>query len=594
MAKCHWTGDVEAAKSQPFEPGDDGCDLDYTYLAEAGPDAKSYGEKDLTLTLYDDDDNEIGSCDANFKVYFERDADDDGKNGPNWFEYWPDDGAVTSCNGFDYDGGIAALGEYRPSSNKLVLGPGHNWDWECTTKKNTVASDCPGSTIGENDIQGIDCVENTCVHERKHQSNSNAWKKGGQWSGKLRKDKDGDKLPNLFERLKLKTSPKNADSCDMAGLFGHPPYASYGDDEYTARLAAEGARGVEANDWANPGKQADKDGASRRGRQLSNALPAPDTRPGRDAYDRDWAELVELSPSLATSTALHGPFSFGSTDPDEDGLVDDLLVHASVDCETADYSGVVGVWLSDASEQLVAFSTKWFQCTAVGSLALEVPVTGSVIASEAGVGPFRVQRLTLQENRGDADGAFTAILENPAGLSATPQLSAAAFAPPPVTWVAIVDSATSSTLDLTVHFSTFHVEDDVTLQAALQNRNTGELLTSCNEVTVAGPFVDGAVVSATIECPTDALTATPIVNGPYNVVALRAVDDDDNVLRLFSGKATGAYDVVDTWLGGVAPPTTTAGAAVTAESTAPADTTTYYNYYYLLNSQDYVYSYYSV
>jgi hypothetical protein len=103
-----------------------------------------------------------------------------------------------------------------------------------------------GHSFGGPSITGIDCCAEVVEHERTHNAHGLLVLGGSV-------DSDGDKLPDNLEAA-IACVVGNQDTFDLAHIKS-PEYSTYGDDEYSVMLAADGKKGVAGNDWSKGGKQ---------------------------------------------------------------------------------------------------------------------------------------------------------------------------------------------------------------------------------------------------------------------------------------------------------------------------------------------------
>ncbi|MBN2391367.1 MAG: hypothetical protein JXR84_11610 [Anaerolineae bacterium] len=282
VTRCSWTGELTPGEGDPAN----NCRYEYTPATGSGPALDTYGEKKATLTvaLQHTPSGVTGqiSKDHTYKVFFEKEGDDDGDCHwwhfweacePNWFEYWGDDGAVAGLNAADvrYDStcptGYICYGAWRSSDDIIYVQDGAAEIHYPGGYQFDESADCPGGNFGG--AQGIDCAAEVLAHERRHETIYHNWDSAssdscgsatGPWSGCTDSDtatthgRPGDDLPDDYESV-LGTAPNTIDSCDVATVKDVPSYAQYGDNEFDAMQSGDGAIGNSDNDWANPGKQ---------------------------------------------------------------------------------------------------------------------------------------------------------------------------------------------------------------------------------------------------------------------------------------------------------------------------------------------------
>jgi len=85
------------------------------------------------------------------------------------------------------------------------------------------------------------------VHEKKHAEVDRNWLQGGIWYGK--EDTDGDELPDEWE------DENAALGYDKNNRYSFTDFPFGDDEEVYCEHSAFGTKGIESEDWANPGKQ---------------------------------------------------------------------------------------------------------------------------------------------------------------------------------------------------------------------------------------------------------------------------------------------------------------------------------------------------
>ncbi|MFQ5456418.1 MAG: carboxypeptidase-like regulatory domain-containing protein [Nitrospirota bacterium] len=238
ITNVSWAGDLIPGDGNP-----------YTYKPGAG----TQGKKNViaTITYRYTSSGVIGqdSRSKEFNIFFDKDGDEDGNGTDNWYHYWSisDDGAASynrTSAMYRYGGGSYG-GSNFAGYNGNVTNPTY-------TVYNRASMSCafnysiPGYNFN-NKGQGVDCVEDTLMHERSHHQVDANWQQGGIWEGMA--DSDNDELPDDWENTHDGFDPNNANS-----FTGFP----YGDDEEVyGEIQGFGQTGTHTKDWANPGKQSD-------------------------------------------------------------------------------------------------------------------------------------------------------------------------------------------------------------------------------------------------------------------------------------------------------------------------------------------------
>lgn len=424
ITKCSWSGHLTPGEGR----ADHNCLHEYTPARGPGPSIETYGEKEVTLivTYRHKASGATGQVSKkhSYKVFFEKNGNDNkgesGDKGPNWFEYWGDDGAVPGLNAPDVkfnetylcififsiclwcqwgcwgcDGDVITLGqcagEFHP---ELSIPSGTN---------------CPGGTFGND--KGIDTAANTLAHERRHQktfyrnwkeesSNNSCGAADGPWKGCQDSDKSitpdpneedyHDALPDQYEQV-VGTSPHKVDSCNIASRKGVASYKYYGDNEFDALRAGHGKKGDKSKDWANPGKQANPSFAPSASSQVEEAKLSMKSGPaGPNAtYSRFF--LV----AATTLGSLTGSYSDIGVDTDSDGLYNNLKLSVGVRINEPSSYYVVA-WLEDASGTKIAWASTGATLT-VGTHTINLLFDGLDIRGSKLNGPYNIARVELRE-----------------------------------------------------------------------------------------------------------------------------------------------------------------------------------------------------
>ncbi len=240
IVKVSWAGDVTAGEGNP-----------YKYTSAAG----KHGKKSVTATLIYKH-TATGTLDntsksKEFKLFFDKDGDEDNDGRDNWFEYWSasrDAACTFNCTSATYSYGG---GSYTPVNFAEYNG---NVSDPIYTIFNGATMNCgynftiPGYDFN-NAGQGIDCVEFSLTHEKTHREVDSRWQSGGIWYGQA--DSDNDELPDTWEETN-----KNL-GFDKNKRYSFSGFPLGDDEEVYCEMHASGQNGDSDNDWANPGKQTD-------------------------------------------------------------------------------------------------------------------------------------------------------------------------------------------------------------------------------------------------------------------------------------------------------------------------------------------------
>ena len=326
IQRCTWTGNNFTGPGEGDIEND--CQWTYTPEADQGPKPETYGDKDVQLIVV----YGIGaqpsaltqSRTKEYQVFFGRDEDDNTNKRPNWFDYWGDDGAVPTMDAPDVSYDASQTSFAYASGGTVYMGPAAaTVDGPLTVPSTEL---CPGGSFpGGSDI---DLAALTLAHERKHIETAGL---GGT-------DTDGDGVPDTAE---AGTSTNDPDSCSLATVI-HSDYATYGDDEFIARMAELGVVGVPENDWALPGRKASMAAAA------AASLPLPPAGSGWATFERPdvTASIHALAGVQGPGTILTGTYDSNGLDTDDDTLFNALLLDVEVDVPVSGFYSVLG-WLAD-------------------------------------------------------------------------------------------------------------------------------------------------------------------------------------------------------------------------------------------------------
>jgi len=321
-----------------------------------------------------------------FKVFFEKGtlnspADDDGVNGPNWFEYWIKDGSVPDMSGTKYNGNGAGYGLSDGTNvylHKAAAGVHYSNPITLTTSFGT-------ETFGGPSVKGIDCAAEVVAHERYHNWVSDQWKTGGSFSGKTDSDKGlqatdcNDRLPDSYETDTSKTKNDDTDTYSLETVK-HPDYRRYGDNEYMAMRTANSKKGDASKDWANPGKQ-------------TTTVYSP-------SFTAAKPMKVISKPSPAESSIV-GNYADSAIDSNRNGLFDVLRITLDVGVENAGSYDLIGV-LKDNSNQEIELVNNRFDLLA-GTNTVELDFDGLKINRHGVNGPYSFSIALYDEEGNELD-----------------------------------------------------------------------------------------------------------------------------------------------------------------------------------------------
>jgi len=362
IRKCTWTGN-NFTGSGVGDPDDD-CRWKYQPKKGEGPQRDTYGDKNLTLTIvYDFGVNESAldlSKSKQYKVFFSKKGDDDSNSQPNWFDYWGDDGAVPGLDDSNVN--------YKASLNAIAEADGTNVTFGAVAADADGSINVPATSICAGGLfpgaKGIDLSAISLAHERKH----------NEVDAIVGDDTDKDGVPDSAE---VGTSINNRDSCNLAGII-NVEYLTYGDHEFIARGAELGVTGVAANDWAVPGRQANK--------KTPGSITIQSLRHQLKADPASQVQAI-------SSSTLTGVYSAAGDDSDTDGLFNTLVLDVGVNNSTDD-TYTATAWLADNTGTDVIFASVNADLPA-GDSTLQIVFDGPALNKLGVAQPFKVSRVEL-------------------------------------------------------------------------------------------------------------------------------------------------------------------------------------------------------
>lgn len=430
ITKCSWTGDLTVGEGDTSN----NCLYEYTPNTGPGPDIKTYGEKNVTLTIsYAHTASGSTGKDAKnykYKVFFNKDGDDDDDCAwwsifsdcePNWFEYWKDDGAVPGLAASDvvYSsecGGGTCYGAWDPSDDKIYLNrDASNTHYPTGINVPAVAGSCPGGSFGG--AQGIDSVTEVLAHERRHETIAHNWNEGGAWNpsnGDPWADSDdsnhptkgdfpADDLPDNYESA-FGTSTSNVDSCNLA-THKSGIYIDYGDNEFDAMTAGNSVFGVAAQDWANPGKNTGHPVTTGQGIQVQHTTDHF-SGPAHSVSSETNANLLTTS----GFGELTNNYSESVTDTDGDDLYDYLVLTTQVQIAQPETYQLLA-WIEDGSGTKIAWAGREISLAA-GTHDIDLLFDGRILRASELDGPYTIAKvkLLLSEHNALLDAAENVLI----------------------------------------------------------------------------------------------------------------------------------------------------------------------------------------
>lgn len=421
--KCKWQNIPDLnTKTLTEKDGDEknSCQLTYQYAKEDGPSYLSYGKKIINFTgkidVGNGEEQEVTTS-YKYKVFFDKDNVDKGSN-PNWFEYWSKNNAVpglsdsyvifsNSINSYgdsNYDPNGGLKNKHGKTSSKIIrlsnLAAEEHYPGGLSIPNKT---ECPGGIFGG--VKGIHSVAEVISHENKHLELWDNWlsPSSPKWSIVKNPDSDdptpndkhdikGDNLPDSYETSVIKTDPNNLDSCDLAQIK-HPSYANYGDDEYNAIAHSNGAKGIEVNDWANPGSQTNP--SFKYNQQADNIINVKKTD---DYLTQIMTENDKVFLSLMSNMNFEGyeitdTFSDALIDENADGIPDYLVIRAKVNFPYPDEYDLTAYLADNSGSAFI--KTRTHGKAIVGENTIELRFDAKLLKSYGSNGVFHLKGLDL-------------------------------------------------------------------------------------------------------------------------------------------------------------------------------------------------------
>jgi hypothetical protein len=512
VQSCTWTGNNFTGAGE----GDTQNNCEWTYQPEAddGPKPETYGDKNLRLMVvysFAAQQSAFAQSSAEeYQVYFARDGDDDTNKRPNWFDYWGDNNAVPGLSATDVDYDASQTSIAYASGGKVFMGPAAALSDGSINIPAT--ENCPGGTFPGG--MGIDLAALTLAHERKHIELASL---GGP-------DMDNDGVPDSAE---AGTSPDDPDSCNLAGAI-HADYATYGDDEFIARMAELGVIGVPDNDWALPGRMA------------SMGATAASTNPPSAASG--WSTIepsgMQFSPQIHFSPQglggiLTGTVGSAGVDTDGDLLNNKLLLNVEVNVASANSYSILGWLANDDGENIVWARTDVDLSPGTHQVQLEFD---GVMLNRAGVTmPFEVSLVEFYARVGKHQ-----VLQDSAENVHTTTLDSSDFDPPGAVLEGVV-----AEVPVDQDMDGLYDRLDVTVDITVNDPGTYEVSASLKGASMSLPAVESIASaeadSALAKPPASEVTvASPVVlsfdgasifyhraDGPYQVANLKLIDPAD-------------------------------------------------------------------
>ena len=451
-----------------------------------------------------------------FKVFFVKQADDDGNSNPNWFDYWKADKAVPQMDTplvfYDPALGNDTYGYYDPGVDKVRLGGA------ASLQHYNPVIVVNGISFGGPSVKGIDTAAEVIVHELRHKMTTHDnWAAGGAWAGKTDTDQgmptanNDDDLPDEYE-LGFGTSISNTDTYDLQHIKS-PEYYFYGDNEYDAMIAGNHQKGAPEKDWANPGKQTQPPYLL--AAQVKSAGPAMVSGPPSAPT------LIQASQHYPSLADFSGTYSSQVFDTDGDAMYNTLVITAGMIVTAPAAYNVVG-WLQDSAAHDIAWAST-SASYAVGSYNVPLSFDGRLIRASGYSGPYKLARAELRiGDHGDLASVVTPTFTTAAYANLS-------FQPFDVSLSGSYSDAGRDTdgdtrynfLDTSVGLSVYKA-GSYTVTGALYN-TSGQLLASAS---TSAPFSSGNQ-TATLSFDGFAIRQWR-TNGPYRLSYVSIVDGAGN------------------------------------------------------------------
>ncbi len=246
LVKTCWSGDIIPGYGNP-----------YYYVAAPGTHGNKLAVCTILFKEISGSETDTDTLGESFKLFFNKNGDEDNNEEPNWFEYWALDEAVPDIDQAYFDSTREGGYGYTSEGKVYITQKASGQHYFAPIVLNTYFG---VESFGGPTVKGIDCTAEVIAHEAYHNWVDDQWKEGGPFHGETDSDKDmpsdgcNDKLPDFYE---TDTSHTRNDHCDTYDLETKKSsvYAIYGDQEYMAMRAGDIKKGIPENDWANPGKQ---------------------------------------------------------------------------------------------------------------------------------------------------------------------------------------------------------------------------------------------------------------------------------------------------------------------------------------------------
>lgn len=453
------------------------------------------------------------------ELFFDKDGDDDKDKEPNWFDYWPKDGAVPGMVGFGYNSKIG-YGQFAPPST-LQVGPSAGGEHYTTT---VLGIRFGGYTIGGiffGGATGIDCAAEVCGHERYHKliyDNNQS----PPWNDQANHH-DTDELIDDYETGTSHTLIDNPDTHNVAGIRRHPKYARYGDQEWMAMRTGNGLTGIVGKDWAHPGKRTVSAGAAAQG--SSNSLRVT---PALSGYAALFTPLA--------GTGFTGTFSDHGTDENGNLLYDYLTVTADVTVQNTGLYNLVGWLETNAGEEVGLVNQPAYLEAGVHTCAFDFD--GLAVHQAGRDGPFNLSLILADPDGGEYDSLMNAYTTSPYTVNQFEGHQAYLGGQ-------ITDEAQDTDADGLYEQLAFNVKVVVTIPGSY---SLSSFLTHSNGAPIchmsASDTLQVGTHTLTLTAPSTAIRQMRL-NGPYKLMYLEILDGEGQTDFRYDAYTTTDYAYTD-------------------------------------------------
>jgi len=497
--RISWWGDVENVE------GPIGTHNPHTYVPGRGNHG---GDKiaGATISYRNTETGETGSStySKKFDLFFAKYEDDNGDGDPNWFEYWNSDGTVPNMSSGIYNSTTPYYGFWNGAQVAL----GRRAAGQHYANPIVINTFFGQESFGGPNVTGADTAAEVIAHELYHKWVDAQWLAGGEFNGKTDTDKNyrpaglttrgdlrnyDDELPDFYENNISHTNATGDVDTYMLNDSKARDYQFYGDQEYMAMRAGNGARADKSKDWANPGKQT----------------------PGISDASISLAALGIANGAGFARGELTGNSADEGNDTDDNGLYENLKFIAEINASNGGLFTAVAFLIDSGGETITFVNTEYVLASGIQSLVFEFD---GITIREHGVNDPYTVNLTV----GDEEGATldTATYNTSAYSSTDFEMSVAGFTG------SYSDSGTDADADGVYDYLSIDVNVNVTeagnytVQGWLYDSNGGDIAHGSNSRSL-----EVGIQSMQLNFSGTAI-ANNRVNGPYTLRYLKLSDSD--------------------------------------------------------------------